>query len=59
MAHYKNDYTKKEDLALWELHRIRHEMAQKRQSPGEINAIGHELIRKYSLNNLRIVRRPV
>ncbi len=58
MEHYKNDYTKKEDPVLWELHRIRHEIAEKRQSSKEINMTGYQLIKKYKLNNLRIVRQP-
>ncbi len=29
MGTYKNDYTKKEDAMLWELHEIRHEISKK------------------------------
>ncbi|MDM8522741.1 hypothetical protein QUF80_05150 [Desulfococcaceae bacterium HSG8] len=59
MEHYKNYYTKEEDPVLWELHKIRHEIAGKKQSSTEINTIGYQLIKKYKLNNLRIVRQPV
>jgi hypothetical protein len=55
MVHYKNDYTKEEDTALWQLHEIRHQLAEQHQSPEEINKTGLGLITKYKLNNLKIV----
>ncbi|MFH1077093.1 MAG: hypothetical protein V1753_09745 [Pseudomonadota bacterium] len=53
--YYKNDYTKEEDAALWQLHEIRHQLAEQRQSPEQINTTGLQLITKYKLNNLKIV----
>jgi hypothetical protein len=35
-----NDYTKEEDVALWQLHEIRHQLAEQHQSPQQINLIG-------------------
>lgn len=55
MVHYKNDYSKEEDAALWQLHEIRHQLAEQRQSPEQINTTGLQLIIKYKLNNLKIV----
>lgn len=55
MVHYKNDYTKEEDAAMWKLHEIRHQLAEQHQSPEEINKTGLDLITKYKLNNLKIV----
>ena len=39
MAIYKNDYTKKEDKALWELHEIRYRLHKELRvkSVGQIN----------------------
>lgn len=55
MAHYKNDYSKEEDIVLWQLHEIRHQLAEQRQSPEQINTIGLQVMTKYKLNNLKIV----
>jgi hypothetical protein len=55
MAHYKNDYSKEEDAMLWQLHEIRHQLAEQHQTPEQINTIGREVIAKYKLNNLKIV----
>ncbi len=43
---YKNDYTKKEDVVLWELHEIRHKLHKdfKNKSLEEINT---KALRKY------------
>ncbi len=55
MAHYKNDYSKEEDVSLWQLHEIRHHLAEQHQSPEQINTIGLHVITEYKLNNLKIV----
>lgn len=55
MVLYKNDYTKEEDAALWQLHEIRHQLAEQHQSPEQINTTGIKLIAKYKLNNLKII----
>ena len=55
MVHYKNDYTKEEDAALWQLHEIRHQLAEQHQSSEQINTTGFQLITKYKLNNLKII----
>jgi|APCry1669188970_1035186.scaffolds.fasta_scaffold253153_2 hypothetical protein len=59
MGVYKNDYTKEEDRMLWELHEIRHALAEQHQSPEQINAIGHQIIAQYHLNHLKIVQPQV
>ena len=56
MAVYKNDYIKEEDRMLWELHNIRHELAEQHQTPEQINTIGRQIIAQYHLKNLRIVQ---
>ncbi len=56
MEHYRNDYTEKDDPALWQLHKIRQKIAG--QSPEQINSAGREIIKKYGLDNLTIVRLP-
>jgi hypothetical protein len=56
MAHYKNEYTKEEDFVLWQLHEIRHQLAEQHQSPQQMNSIGQQIIKKYKLNNLKIVQ---
>ncbi len=48
MVHYKNDYSKEDDTALWQLHEIRHQIAEQRQSPEQINTTGFQLIVKYT-----------
>ncbi len=55
MAHYKNDYTKEEDAVLWQLHEIRHQLAEQHQSPEQINKTGLRVMTKYKLNSLKIV----
>ena len=60
MAHYNNnDYTKEEDLMLWQLHEIRHSLAEQQLSPEQINTRAEALITQYNLTNLKIIRAPV
>jgi len=47
METYKNDYSQKEDYALWELHEIRHKLHQKRRNK-TIEEINKEAFKKYS-----------
>lgn len=56
MEPYSNDYTPEEDIALWQLHEIRHEIAEQDESPEQINAIGRRVISQYKLKNLRIIQ---
>ncbi len=56
MATYKNDYTQEEDRMLWELHEIRHELAEQHQSPEQINNTGRQIIAQYHLQNVKIVQ---
>ena len=56
MAAYRNDYTKEEDLALWTLHEIRHEMANRPIRPDAINKSAKELIQKRRLTKLKLLR---
>jgi hypothetical protein len=51
MRTYKNDYTKKEDYALWELHEIRNKMAQEKLDPDKINENARKIIKSYQLKN--------
>jgi len=46
METYKNDYKKEEDLALWELHEIRHTLHKKIKNKS-INQINKEALNKY------------
>jgi hypothetical protein len=55
METYNNDYTKEEDRMLWELHEIRHALAEQPQSPEQMNTTGRQIIAQYHLNNLKIV----
>ena len=59
MAHYNNDYTKEEDVMLWQLHEIRHSLAEKQLSPEQINTRAQATITQYNLTNLKIIRAPV
>lgn len=54
MAAYKNDYSKEEDVALWQLHEIRHKMAQRGLRSQAINKAAKNLIRKYHLAKLKL-----
>ncbi|MCP4404657.1 MAG: hypothetical protein GY801_46055 [bacterium] len=56
MAHYKNDYTKNEDMMLWQLHEIRHQLAEQHQSAHQINMNAESVIQQYHLGNLKVVR---
>ncbi|MFA5879575.1 MAG: hypothetical protein WC860_05310 [Candidatus Margulisiibacteriota bacterium] len=46
MEIYKNDYSKKEDETLWEIHEIRHKIAKKlkKMSIDEINSKAKKLL---------------
>lgn len=55
MEIYKNDYTKEDDFMLWELHEIRHELAEQQQTPEQMNALAHQIIAQYHLYHLNIV----
>jgi hypothetical protein len=49
METYKNDYRKKEDAALWELHEIRHRLAEEHRGKSieEINRNAKEMIKEW------------
>ena len=55
MEPYKNDYTQSDDPMLYQLHEIRHALAEQHQSPEEMNAAGRRIIAAYQLKNLKIV----
>jgi hypothetical protein len=55
MAHYENGYSKEEDPMLWNLHEIRHRIAEQNPSPEQINMDVRDIIRQYRLDNLKIV----
>jgi len=55
MGTYKNDYQKNEDPMLWELHQIRHNLAQKTESAEQINRHGLDVIKRYHLKNVVLV----
>ncbi len=50
-----NDYKKEEDFALWELHIIRHKMAEQKIDLKTMRKSTQEIIAKYKLKNLRFV----
>ena len=54
MAVYKNDYSKNEDFALWNLHEIRNKMARRKLNSNAINKAARELIRKYHLSKIKL-----
>jgi len=56
MGTYKNDYQKKEDSMLWKLHQIRNSLAKKPQSAAEINRQGMDIIKKFHLKNVVLVK---
>ena len=56
MAIYKNEYTKKEDFMMWELHNIRKKMASKKLSALSSNNAAKKIIKKYNLTNLKVVK---
>ncbi|MBD3305057.1 hypothetical protein GF339_01770 [candidate division KSB3 bacterium] len=43
---------------LWQLHEIRHALAEEACSPEEINARAQETIRHYQLTNLILISTP-
>ena len=45
-----------EDMMLWQLHEIRHQLAEQHQSPHQINMNAESVIQQYHLGNLKIVR---
>ena len=57
MQTYKNDFTRDEDFALWQLHETRSKMAAQNSSCDEINKTAELIIKKYSLKKLKISRR--
>ena len=54
MAAYKNDYSKDEDFALWNLHEIRNKMARRELRADAINKSAREIIRKYRLSRIKV-----
>ena len=48
-----NHYKKEEDFALWELHLIRHKMAEKRIDLNKLHESTQIIIEKYKLKNMR------
>jgi len=54
MGTYKNDYSKNEDSALWELHEVRNVIAKRKLSFTKLNEQAIEIIKKYNLKNLKI-----
>ena len=59
METYKNDYSKEEDELLWELHEIRHKLAEeyKSMSIDEINKRANrywEEVKRRNLKNISI-----
>ncbi len=51
MAIYKNDYEKKEDFVLWEIHEIRHKLSKKlkKMTISEINNQTKELLNSWKM----------
>ena len=56
MATYKNDYSKNEDYALWNLHEIRSRIARKGLRSAELNKSARTIIRKYHLSRLKLIK---
>ena len=50
MGAYKNDYKKKEDYSLWELHEIRHKIHKEYKGNEEINKMGKKLFNEIKSN---------
>lgn len=57
MGIYKNDYNKNEDPMMYELHEIRSELAKENKNINIINEKGENIIKKYKLNNLKIIKK--
>jgi hypothetical protein len=53
MVTYKNDFKKEEDQMLWELHEIRHQLAEEHESMliGDINKKANEYWEKLKKRN--------
>jgi hypothetical protein len=56
MQTYKNDYTQKEDYALWELHEIRNKMAKEAVEFTKINKMAGKMISRYGLKNVKLIK---
>ena len=54
MGIYKNDYDKKEDYMMYELHEIRNELSKEIKNVNQINKQADTIMKKYKLNNLKI-----
>ncbi len=57
MEHYENGYSKEEDPMLWNLHEIRHKIAEQKQIHEEINIAFRHVMRQYKSDNLKIVHK--
>jgi hypothetical protein len=55
MATY-NGYKKEEDFMMWELHKIRKEMALKKMTPNAINKGAKHIIAKYKLKRNKLIK---
>ena len=55
MRVYKNEYTKKEDVALWQLHEIRNQIARAGLQCERLNHSAHAIIRRYKLSGLKLI----
>ena len=56
MQTYKNDYSKKEDFVLWELHEIRNKMANDDIDISAINNNALKIIKQFKLRNLKLIK---
>jgi hypothetical protein len=56
MEIYKDYYTKEEDFVLWQLNEIKHSFAEKYQTSEQINAMGRQVIARYKLDNLKLIK---
>jgi hypothetical protein len=56
MQTYKNDYTQKEDFTLWELHEIRNNMAKETSEFANINQKAKELLNRYGLKKVKLIK---
>jgi len=54
MATYKNDFTKKEDLMMWDLHEVRNKIASKGITTKKINKRVENFLTKYKLKHLLV-----
>jgi len=58
MRAYKNDFTRDEDFALWQLHETRSKIAAQNSFCDETNKSADSIIKKYNLKKIKISRRP-